>query len=171
MIDIRLMRRTSLVGKSRRAETRRRRGCFKVEALEGRTLLSLTLQTHPIPETAGSGIAQIVPGPDGNLWFTAVLDQAIDPLNPAPPAGVVGVMTPTGASEDLFPPNGLRPWGDHGRSGRQRLVRRYDGHADIAAPSWLRVGHVHVHELPRPDHARGGHDLLRAAKLAPDLPH
>ena len=37
-----------------------------------------------------------MPGPDGNLWFTAVLDQAIDPLDPAPPAGVVGVMTPTG---------------------------------------------------------------------------
>ena len=96
MIDIRLIRRTSLVRKSRRAGTTRRRGCFGVEALEGRTLLSLTLQTHPIPETAGFGIAQIVPGPDGNIWFTAVLDEAIDPIDPAPPAGVVGVMTPTG---------------------------------------------------------------------------
>ena len=37
-----------------------------------------------------------MPGPDGNLWFTAVPDEAIDPLDPAPPAGVVGVMTPTG---------------------------------------------------------------------------
>src|ERR1700685_1901001 len=71
VIDIRLMRRPSLVRKSRRAEKRRRRGCFGVEALEGRTLLSLTLHTHPIPETAGFMVDQIVPGPDGNLWFTA----------------------------------------------------------------------------------------------------
>jgi virginiamycin B lyase len=93
VIGIRLMTRPSLV---RNAEKRRRRGCVGVEALEGRTLLSLTLQTHPIPETAGFGVEQIVPGPDGNLWFTAVPDVAVDPLNPAPPAGVVGVMTPTG---------------------------------------------------------------------------
>jgi streptogramin lyase len=59
-------------------------------------MLSLTLQTHPIPETAGFGIEQIVPGPDGNLWFTASAGVAVDPLNPAPQDGVVGVMTPTG---------------------------------------------------------------------------
>ncbi len=95
MIDIRSMRRPSLVRKSRRTEKRRRRSCFGVEALEGRTLLSLTLQTHPIPETAGLAVEQIVPGPDGNLWFTEV-PTAGDPLNPGPPEGVVGVMTPTG---------------------------------------------------------------------------
>jgi streptogramin lyase len=84
-----------LVRKSRRAEKRRRRGCFGVEALEGRTLLSLTLHTHPIPETAGFMVDQIVPGPDGNLWFTEV-PTAVVALDPGPPAGVVGVMTPTG---------------------------------------------------------------------------
>jgi streptogramin lyase len=94
--DIRLMMRPSFVRKPRRAEMRRRRGCFGVEALEGRTLLSLTLHTHPIPDAAGLTVAQIVPGPNGNLWFTANANFATDPLDPAPPDGVVGMMTPTG---------------------------------------------------------------------------
>jgi len=72
---------------------RRRPG---VEALEGRALLSLTIQTHPIPATPGLAVGAIVSSPDGDVWFTEGL-LGIALLNPPPPTGEVGVLSPAGA--------------------------------------------------------------------------
>ncbi len=50
-------------GRSRR--TRRRP---RVEALEGRRLLSAAITEFPLPESV-TGVTSMVKGPDGNLWF------------------------------------------------------------------------------------------------------
>ena len=55
-----------------------------VEALESRELLS-TVTEYPIPSKAGSAY-QIIPGPDGNLWFTEN-----DPVSNS-----IGKITPSG---------------------------------------------------------------------------
>jgi streptogramin lyase len=102
MIDVRSMWRSSAVRRMRFPEARRRDlRRLNLEPLEGRALLSLTVQTHPIPETTGLSVNQIVDGPDGNLWFTES-PYTFAPLNPQPPEGVIGRMTPAGVVT-IFP--------------------------------------------------------------------
>ena len=53
----------------------------RLEGLEGRCLLSLTITEYPIPTATGMPYL-ITAGPDGNLWFTEHAGNKIGMINP-----------------------------------------------------------------------------------------
>jgi virginiamycin B lyase len=87
----------------RRTPFRRRRP--QVQSLEGRRLLSVTFRDHSIPSGLQPG--EIVPGPDGNVWFTEnVSTIGIDTISWPEKAGAIGRLTPGGTlSEFPLPPH------------------------------------------------------------------
>jgi streptogramin lyase len=54
----------------------------RVEALESRRLLSVTIHEFYIPASPASAPTQITAGPDGNLWFTEASVNSIGEINP-----------------------------------------------------------------------------------------
>ncbi len=75
---------------------RRPRARLRVEGLESRCLLSLTINEFPVP-SAGEPVG-ITAGPDGNLWFTE-LDVNIGQINPTTHA-ITEFPLPTSAISD-----------------------------------------------------------------------
>ena len=49
----------------------------RVEALESRRLLSVTINEFYIPASPASAPTQITAGPDGNLWFTEYFGEKV----------------------------------------------------------------------------------------------
>ena len=85
--------------------TARRRGQPRVEGLESRCLLSVTINEFPLPAGYNNPTG-ITTGSDGNLWFTERSSDKIGQLNPTTHA-VVEFTTPTAASRNgTVPPNG-----------------------------------------------------------------
>ena len=77
--------------------TARRRGQPRVEGLESRCLLSVTINEFPLPAGYNNPTG-ITTGSDGNLWFTERSSDKIGQLNPTTHA-VVEFTTPTAASQ------------------------------------------------------------------------
>jgi streptogramin lyase len=55
---------------------------LRVEGLESRSLLSVTINEFYIPTNPGPAPTQITAGPDGNLWFTEAGADKIGEINP-----------------------------------------------------------------------------------------
>jgi streptogramin lyase len=97
-----------LPSRIRSRKDRRRAGGWSIrlkarpwpEGLEGRALLSIT--EYPIPNATGDGgQSQMIPGPDGNIWFTYEQANWIGSVTPGGtitqfPPQVSGVTTPIG---------------------------------------------------------------------------
>jgi len=70
------------IARDRRRPIDRVRARPRLEGLEGRCLLSVTITEFPTP-TRGPQPAWITAGPDGNLWFTESTGNKIGMINPA----------------------------------------------------------------------------------------
>jgi streptogramin lyase len=70
---------------------------FRVEGLESRWLMAVTINEFPVP-TTGSDPTDIASGPDGNLWFTEALGNKIGRINPTTHA-VAEFAVPTADSQ------------------------------------------------------------------------
>ena len=54
----------------------------RLEGLEDRCLLSVSITEFPVPTAACRSLRAITAGPDGNLWFTEADVNAIGMINP-----------------------------------------------------------------------------------------
>src|SRR6516165_2607441 len=73
----------------------------RVEVMEGRTLLA-SITEYPIPggtTTLGNGLYGITGGPDGNVYFTDTLDNAIGQVTPS---GVISELPLPTSGGGLF---------------------------------------------------------------------
>src|SRR3954463_14490579 len=70
-----------LTDRPRRRPADRFRARPRLEGLEDRCLLSLTITEFPVP-TPNAGGVRITAGPDGNLWFTEQGANQIGKINP-----------------------------------------------------------------------------------------
>jgi streptogramin lyase len=72
----------------------------RLEELEDRRLLSVTLHDFPVPVQSSNvgGVAGITAGPDGNLWFANIGDPGI------------GMINPTSHASSLFRTPGIVPF-------------------------------------------------------------
>ena len=86
--------RTSSVG-ARRPSRR-----IEVEGLESRRMLSVTINEFALPPMPPDNLADIVTGPDHNLWFTEFLNNKIGEFNPTTHA-LAEYSVATGTSEPL----------------------------------------------------------------------
>src|SRR5260370_27258868 len=68
--------------RARRRSADRVRTRPRLEGLEDRCLLSVTITEFPIPASKANP-GWITAGPDGNLWFTDAGTNAIGTINPA----------------------------------------------------------------------------------------
>ena len=67
--------------RARRSSADRVRVRPRLEGLEDRCLLSVTITEFPVPTTSADP-QRITAGPDGNLWFTETLANKIGEINP-----------------------------------------------------------------------------------------
>src|SRR6516164_5358073 len=79
--------------RARRRPADRVRARPRLERLENRCLLSVTITEFPVP-TASAGLYYISAGPDGNLWFTEFDASKIGMVNPTTHA-ISEFATPT----------------------------------------------------------------------------
>ncbi len=86
--------------RARRSSADRVRARPRLEGLEDRCLMSVTIVEFPVP-TSSASVQRITAGPDGNLWFTELHGNSVGMINPATHA-IAEFPVPTAGAGPLW---------------------------------------------------------------------